>query len=173
MKNEIAILAILLSCSVGYSQAVKGAVVVPVKPVEADYFHAKEWNLDLYGTGNLQNEDRDPNNVRLGLGVGGTYFLTRNFGLGLRAESESTAHSVFDLVQGRVTLRAPLAKGLSPYGFVQGGFLFERDRWQAGSGGGLELRFMRNAGVFGEAGLNVDTEGHGKMIGAIGLRLAF
>jgi hypothetical protein len=51
--------------------------------------------------------------------------------------------------------------------------LFERDRWQAGAGGGLEFRFNKYIGTFGEAGLNVDTEGVGKMMGAVGIRLAF
>jgi len=175
MKEYIALMAILLSYSMGYSQVVKPAKDFP-KVVEESYYRSGEFNVDLFGTGNLKNEDRDPNNLRFGVGARGTYFLTRNFGVGVSAESESAKHSVVDLVQGRVTLRAPLQNGfnsLSPYGFVQGGFLFERDRWQAGAGGGLEFRLNKYLGTFGEAGPNVDTDGVGRMIGAVGVRLSF
>jgi hypothetical protein len=95
MKAFLLILAALM-ITAGYSQAAD---------LPGSYFHAGEWNLDLYGTGSLKNEQRDPRDLRFGMGVGGTYFITRNLGVGLRAESESAAHSLVDLAQGRVTLR--------------------------------------------------------------------
>lgn len=169
MKLTILILAAVLSCAAGYSQAAKA----PVKVSETSYYRAGEFNVDLYGTGALKNEQREASDLRFGVGLGATYFWTRNLGFGLRAESESAGHSLVDLALGRVTVRAPLSNGLSPYGFVQGGFLFERDRWQAGAGGGLEFRFSKYLGTFGEAGLSVDTEGMGRMIGAVGVRVSF
>lgn len=168
MKTSLTLLAMLLSLSLGYSAEPK-----PAPAAQESYFRAGEFNLDLYGAASLKNESRDPKDVRYGVGVGATYFVTKNFGFGLRAESESAKHSLVDLALGRVTLRAPLSASFAPYGFVQGGFLFERDRWQAGAGGGLEFRAFKNLGVFGEAGLNMDTEGVGRMIGAAGVRLSF
>ncbi len=163
-------MAILLSCSLGYSQAAKP--VAPKAEVES-YYRSGEFNIDLYGTGNLKNESRDENDLRFGAGVGVTYFFTKNFGLGLRAESENTGHSVVDLALGRATLRAPLSASFAPYGFLQGGFRFERERWEAGAGGGLEFRINRYLSTFGEAGLSVDTEGTGHMIGAVGVKVIF
>jgi len=173
MNPRTLLLAALL-CFAGYSQAANPPKELPkAAPVTESYFRKGEFNLDLYGTGSLKNEQRDEKDIRFGVGVGGTYFFTKNFGLGLRAESDSAAHSLVDLALGRVTLRAPLSPSFAPYGFVQGGFLFERDRWQAGAGGGLEFRATKYIGVFGEAGLNVDTDGNGKMNGAVGVRLSF
>lgn len=161
MKSFVILLAALISA--GYSQAA----------VKESYFRSGEFNLDTYGTMSLKNEQRDDKDVRFGLGVGGTYFVTKNIGLGFRAESESAAHSLVDLALGRVTLRVPLSSSLAPYGFVQGGFLFERDEWQGGAGGGLEYRFNKYFSVFGEAALNVDLDGAGKMNSAVGVRLSF
>lgn len=169
MKYIIALLAML---TFGVGNSLSSPAVNPLPP-ERPYYSAGEFNLDLYGTASIKNEHRDPDDVDFGLGVGGTYFFTPNFGLGVRAESESTAHSVFDFVGARVTLRAPLKSSFAPYGFVQGGYLFERDNWEAGAGGGLEYRFGPHFGVFGEAGLHVDDEGTGKMRGAAGVRLTF
>lgn len=149
------------------------SVLAADAPDRRPYYRAGEFNLDVYGSGVLKNEDRDPNNVRLGVGVGATYFVTRGLGFGLSAESASTAHSVVDLALGRVIYRAPLNKHWAPYGYIEGGFDFERDIWQAGAGGGLEYRFTRNLGVFGDAGLSVDTDGTGRMRGRTGLRLSF
>lgn len=173
MKAYAIISATLLGCSLGYSQVDKPKELPKGVPAMESYYRAGEFNVDLYGTGNLKNEQRDSKDLKFGVGGRVTYFLTRNLGVGLSGESENAGHSVFDLVQGRVTIRAPLNNSFAPYGFVQGGFLFERDRWEAGAGGGLEFRMTRYLGTFAEAGLNVDTEGVGRMIGAVGVRISF
>lgn len=165
MKSIILIAAMLLICSAGYSQQ--------RIPIQEDYFYAGQWNLDLYGTGSLKNDPKDDKDLRFGAGAGVTYFFTKQLGLGVRAESESTAHSVFDFVAGRVTFRAPISATISPYGFVQGGFRFERDAWEAGAGAGLEFKFKPNLGVYGEAAIASDIDGHGKLLGAAGVRLSF
>jgi len=52
-------------------------------------FRAQEWSLDLFGsvsvgqeTINRFSQQRVRDDGRLGLGAGGNYFFTRNFGLG-------------------------------------------------------------------------------------------
>lgn len=172
MKLHFALLATLLSCSLGYSQAAN-ALVVPNPAVPDGFFNAKEFSLDLYGTGSLSNADRDSDNIRFGAGLGANYFFTRGLGIGLRGESDNTGHSFVDRVKARALFRAPLWDRLAPYGFVEGGFNFERDDWGAGAGGGLEYRFGPRLGVFAEAGLEVDTGGSGLMRGTAGLRLTF
>lgn len=145
----------------------------PLPFVPGSFFNAKEFSLDLYGTGSQSNADRNPHNVRFGAGFGANYFLTRGLGFGVRAESDNTGHSFFDRLNGRVLFRAPLWDRIAPYGFVEGGFDFEQDIWGAGAGGGLEYRFHKNLGVFGEAGLGIDTEGAGRMRGTAGIRITF
>jgi hypothetical protein len=142
-------------------------------PVAEPFYRAGEFNLDLYGTGSIGDSDRNPNNIRVGAGAGATYFFTRGLGFGFRGETDNAGHSFVDRATGRVIVRAPLWDRIAPYGYVDGTFNFEVDKWSAGAGGGLEYRFFRNVGVFAEAGLLVDTEGDGKMRGAAGLRLSF
>lgn len=173
MKIIILLLLSSLCLSAADAPAPKPAPKEPLFKVQEDYYHAGQFALDLYGTAAIKNEQRDPNNVRLGAGLGATYFVTRGLGIGLRAESENTGHSTVDLLMARGTLRVPISSTIAPYGFLQGGFRFERDDWEAGAGGGLEIKFHPNAGVFGEAGLQVDEKGNGRMIGAAGIRLSF
>lgn len=145
----------------------------PAPFVPGSFFNAKEFSLDLYGTGSLSNADRDADNIRFGAGVGVNYFFTRGLGIGLRGESDNTGHSFVDRAKARGLFRAPLWDRLAPYGYVEGGFDFERDDWGAGAGGGLEFRLSKNVGFFGEAGLEVDTGGSGMMRGNAGLRITF
>lgn len=169
MKILLAVLIISVSTAL-HAAAPKPE---PLPLVPGSFFAAKEFSLDLYGTGSLSNADRDADNIRFGAGVGVNYFFTRGLGIGLRAESDNTGHSFVDRVKARGIFRAPLWDRLAPYGFVEGGFDFERDDWGAGAGGGLEYKFGPRLGVFAEAGLEVDTGGSGLMRGTAGLRLTF
>ena len=168
MKTPIilAFVALSLNC-------LSAPVPAPVAKVAESNYRAGEFNLDLYGFGTLKNEQRDKDDVKTGVGLGATYFITRGLGFGFRADSENAHHSFVDLLQARATFRAPLWDRVAPYGYVEGGYHFERDDWQAGSGGGLEYRFFRNVGVYAEAGLSVDMDGLGRMRGVAGLRLSF
>lgn len=136
-------------------------------------FQSHEWNLDLYGTGQIANESRSKDDVALGGGVGLTYWVTRGLGFGLRGESTDLVHSAVDTGIGRVIVRAPLWDSVAPYGYASGGFDFERDQWSAGAGGGLDFRFFSGWSFFVEAGLDVTTRGEGSGKGAVGLRLLF
>lgn len=156
-------------------------------------FDAKEFNLSFYGTGSVaqkngskatkpDKETRAPSastsysktDVDLGLGIAGDYFITKGLGIGARAESENAGHSFFDRTLGRVTLRAPLWDAIAPYGYCEGGFQFEDNRWLAGAGGGVELRlFNKSWGAFAEAGLETTTRTEASGRGAVGVRLKF
>lgn len=152
-----------------------GPVKMPGKIDEkaAKLFRSGEFNLDLYGVGTIGNEKRTPEDVNLGGGIGATYWITRGFGLGVRGESEDTHHSVVDRGILRLSVRAPIWDRVAPYGYLDGAFDFERDGWHAGAGGGLDFRLVKGWGLFGEAGLQVDTKGEGQMRGAAGVRLNF
>lgn len=150
----------------------KGADVIKLSP---EHFLAGEWNLDLYGTGALANESRSKDDLVFGGGLGASYWITRGFGLGAKVETDNLVggfeHSVFDRALGRVQVRAPLWDRVAPYGFVEGGYQFERNEWIAGTGGGLDFRLAKGWALFGEAGLQVTPEGHGSMKGVAGVRL--
>lgn len=136
-------------------------------------FQSNEWNLDAYGTGQIANESRSKDDLSLGAGVGLTYWVTRGFGFGFRGESTDLVHSAVDTGIGRLSARAPLWDTVAPYGYVDGGFNFEHNQWQAGAGGGLDFRFFNGWSFFAEAGLDVTTRGAGSGKGAVGLRLLF
>ena len=144
---------------------------------EEKHFNAKEWNLDLYAVGQIRNDSRDAHDTVLGGGLGMNYWITRGFGLGLSGETDNLPkgfeHSVFDRALGRVLVRAPLWDRIAPYGYCEGGYAFERNRWIAGAGGGLDFRLVKNWALFGEAGLQVTGEGEGGMKGKAGVRLCF
>jgi len=166
MKQIIAFITLLTCIS---------TFAAPIPPPDPNfpYFRAGEFNLDLYGTGSLGDSHNGPNGIRAGLGAGATYFYTKALGFGFRAESDNADHSFLDRASGRVIIRAPLWDRFAPYGYANGVFHFERDEWSAGAGGGLEYRFNPKVAVFTEAGADIDLGGHGKLVGAAGLRLSF
>lgn len=140
-------------------------------------FLAGEWNLELGGTARIDNEQRTSDAVDLGAGIAANYWLTRGFGFGVRGEIESLNHSTFDRAIARLQARAPLWDTVAPYGYIEGGFDFERNEWGAGAGGGVEWRpkavLKGRIGLFGEAGLEASQTGVGRMRGAAGIRYPF
>ena len=140
---------------------------------EPHAFNAKEFSLSLYGTGAIETDARAKEAVQVGTGIGADYFITRGFGVGARAELSDFSHSVVDRSSGRLTARAPLWDAVAPYGYVEGGFDFERDRLFAGAGGGVEARFTKRVGAFAELGLETTTRGEATGRAAAGIRLPF
>lgn len=107
------------------------------------------------------------------VGVGLDYFITRGFGLGVRAQIDDFQGSAIDRIGPRATVRAPLWDRLAPYGYTEGTYDLNADRWHIGTGAGLELRFARNLGAFGEAGVELDLDGRSTLRTSVGLRLSF
>ncbi len=166
------ILAITAALALAYLKT--HAAEAPPAPT---HFLAGEWNLDLYGTGTLANESRSKDDLVFGGGLGLNYWITRGLGFGIKGESDNLPqgfeHSVFDRALGRVLVRAPLWDRVAPYGYVEGGYQFERNGWVAGTGGGLDFRLAKGWALFGEAGLQVDPDGHGAMKGNLGVRVCW
>lgn len=100
---------------------------------EPQAFNAKEFSLSLYGTGAIETDARAKEAIQVGTGIGADYFITRGFGVGARAELSDFSHSVVDRSSGRLIARAPLWDAVAPYGYVEGGFDFERERLFAGA----------------------------------------
>ena len=152
---------------------IKVTVRAESAPPAEQLFKAHEIQLSLYGTGTIATDAREKEAVSIGTGIGADYFITRGLGFGARAETSDASSSFIDRSSGRVIARAPLWDRVAPYGYVEGGYDFEEDRVFAGSGGGVEFRFTKGVGVFGELGLETTTRGGATGRAAAGLRLAF
>jgi len=115
-----------------------------------DKFPPHELTLDLFGT--YATRDRFGTRVdKGGGGVGINYFLTRYIGIG--ADSYVEEWKAPYRVNGSLFLRYPLPGmgGLAPYGFGGGGREMKYlPQWTYHGGGGVEFRFNRYTGVFGD-----------------------
>jgi hypothetical protein len=122
-----------------------------------DFFRANEGSLDLFGSASLGqytlehlSGDRIKDNGRLGWGLGGNYFFTKNIGIGGDAYSENTGHSFFDSASGNVIIRFPFEGAhVAPYIFGGGGYQFDPAGISFGqAGAGVDIRFTPHVGMF-------------------------
>jgi len=147
-----------------------------------ELYRDNEASLDLFGGGTLNEHDIDRlsgarihHDGRLGLGAGGTVFLSRNLGLMGEAYTENPDGHFIDEASGSVVLRFPLdPTGLAPYIFGGGGHQFDPQEATFGhAGAGLEFRFLPNMGIFAD-GRWVFTDRIGNYgMARAGLRLVF
>jgi hypothetical protein len=177
MKNQIAIagaLAVLATTtafgegSTGYSSG--------------DLYRPNELSLDMFGTASVGkytihhlSGDRIRNNTRLGAGVGGNYFFTRNLGIGADVYSENLNGSFIDSVSANLIFRLPLGEsGFAPYAFGGGGHQFDPARvWFGQFGTGMEYRFTPNIGLFLDGRIVFPNETKYFGLVRLGLRLPF
>jgi hypothetical protein len=145
-------------------------------------FQAHELNFDLFGTVSLGQEtiehlsdNRVQDDGRLGLGLGLTYFPTRMLGIGGDAYTENTQHSFVDNASGNLILRFPIESAhLAPYIYGGGGRQFDpSEEWFAQAGAGLELRIIRNFGIFADARYVFLDRFDDFGVGRLGLRLRY
>lgn len=114
-------------------------------------FPGNQFDVDLFGS--WANHDRfGRKGDRWGGGVGVDYFITRYLGVGADTYLEEWRWPY--RVNGSLILRLPLQHrgfGFAPYGFGGGGREFKyTPQYTAHAGGGLEFRFNRYTGVFGD-----------------------
>lgn len=97
--------------------------------------------------------NRIENDARLGVGIGMSYFFTRQFGIGGDAVVENTAHSFVDSVSASGIFRIPIGSGgFAPYLYGGGGHEFDLTKqWFAHLGAGFEYRFSPVWGLFTDA----------------------
>lgn len=166
MKKLFALMGLFLAGSL-WAQAPK-----PPEPINlADY---AKLDFDIYGTAAYRGIGKGP--AVLGAGLGATYWLTRNLGGGVRAESDNWAHSSVDRAGVRFTVRGDLW-GLVPYGFLGAFYDFENrnslnERWIVQAGGGLQKNLVKNAGVFAEGAMETTSSGHSTSRAALGIRFS-
>ncbi len=130
-----------------------------------DLFSADE--INLLGFGDYYSNQSD----HWGGGIGLNYFLSRNIGIGASTHMENFSGTFIDNVAGELYLRVPLgASPIAPYAVGTGGYSFEYDGWFGGGGGGLEWRFGKAFGLFGDIQYLVHE---GNRNDGIGVRFGF
>ena len=145
-------------------------------------FNANEFSLDLFGA--YQAPERRfesfPNTSlhhgNWGGGVGGNYFITPQFGLGVDTSFISNTKHFDDHVGGNLIVRIPIEPiRLAPYIFGGGGRAFNPTwSWYADAGVGLELRLNPKMGLFSDARYIWQDNGAGDQAAfRAGIRLVF
>jgi hypothetical protein len=177
MKNKILIAGTILMLA---AKPALGADDMSSNP--NDLYRAKELSVDAFGSASLGrstidhlSRDRVSHNARLGAGMGMSYFITRNIGIGGDAYAEDTKETFIDSASANLILRLPLGDGgLAPYAFGGGGRQFgDIDAWFAQIGGGLEYRFTPHVGLFADGRWVLPEETKYYGVARLGLRFAF
>lgn len=145
-------------------------------------YRANEMSVDMFGTASLGkysiehiSNNRIHHNTRLGAGLGLSYFITRNLGVGVEGYSENTTGPFIDSASANLTLRLPLGgSGVAPYVFGGGGQQFDLAKLYFGQAGvGVEYRFTPRFGMFVDARGVVPNETKYYGVGRLGVRFAF
>jgi len=149
---------------------------------QGDYYRSSELSVDVFGTASLGkytidhwSGSRVRHNARLGAGLGLSYFITRNIGIGADAYSENTTGVFVDSASANLILRLPLGQsGFAPYAFGGGGRQFDMAKvWFGQIGAGMEYRFTPKVGVFMDARWVLPDETKYYGVARLGVRFAF
>lgn len=177
IKDTIVIAVTILALTATTTFAADG-----MKYENNDLYRSGEVSLDVFGSAAVGkytidhlSGNRLRHNSRLGAGLGITYFLNRNIGIGADAYSENTSGSLVDSTSLNLVARFPLGQsGFAPYVFGGGGYQFDgAETAFAQAGAGIEYRFSPHVGLFLDArGVLPDkTKYYG--VGRLGMRFAF
>ena len=149
-------------------------------------FHNNEVSLDLFGT--YLNQERHLSKIfdtsirhgNFGGGVGLNYFPIQFVGVGVDTSFQTRQSDIVDHVAGNLILRLPIEVAhLAPYIFGGGGHKFDPiDQSFADAGVGLEVRFTRNIGMFGDVRYVWNTQTkpvglHDEGLFRLGMKFAF
>jgi hypothetical protein len=149
-----------------------------------DLYRANELSVDAFAAGASDGRRHDHyydfgyhhrQDVRGGGGGGLEYFFCRY--IGIEAESFALAgdHNTASALGGNLVLRWPIAQiGISPYVFGGGGNEWTYRAEGYGEGGaGLEYRFNRSIGIFGDGRFVSPGSTRDYGMGRLGVRFAF
>ena len=149
---------------------------------QGEYYRANELSVDAFGSAALGKYTFDHlsgarirRDTQLGVGVGVSYFITRNLGFGVDAYSDSTRGVFVDSASANVIFRFPLDQsGFAPYVFGGGGHQFDNGKaWFCQAGAGMEYRFTPQIGAFVDARWVLPDEAKYYGVARLGVRFAF
>jgi len=145
-------------------------------------YRSGEYSVDLFASGSIGQQtinslsgSRIRHDLRLGVGAGVSYYLTRNVGIEAEAYSENPRGSIVDDTSVNLLLRFPLGKtGLAPYGIAGVGRQIDPSHyWHGQLGAGLEYRLRANLGIFFDGRYVMGDGGRNYGLGRGGLRFTF
>lgn len=161
------------------AQALRDAGALPQFFNATEFYRAKEFSIDLFGTAQVADLGslNDLNDHEAGIGIGLNYFYTRNLGVSyeLRGQARNLRHDFLNESSLSLVYRIPIGT-VAPYGFAGGGYEIINGRidFNAHAGAGLEVRVSPHVGVFSD--VRVITENFRSAsgyLGRAGVRVSF
>jgi len=177
MKKSFTLLLTLISLAT-LAQTNAPITITP----SSELFRAGEFDLDLYSTyavvepkGVSHVLDTNARHGTFGAGIAASWWMARNFGVGLDASIPAVDHMtgvLFDNVSLNLNGRLPLGP-VAP--FVSGGLgrNFDSDQWYTQAGAGIEWRFNSRIGGFAEVRYLFASEQSDSLMLRAGVRLVF
>ena len=149
----------------------------------SDLYQAYDTSLDLFGIGTVNEHtlnhlsgSRILRHGHLGAGAGLEFFFNRYIGIEGEGFSETTHNTFVNDAGGNLVFRLPIGNtGLAPYAFGGGGHEFypvSNNNYFDG-GAGVEFRFTRCIGIFGDARYVGTEHTGGYGLGRLGLSFNF
>lgn len=153
------------------------------KAVES-YYHANEFSVDVFGY--LRTRDFD--NERTGIGLGLNYFYTQNWGVGIEGSAGNIGDIFVESTRLNVLYRIPINRS-AVYVFAGAGADFcvppipssspsgvkedDGEVFAFDFGVGIEHRFSKHLGVFGDVRFDKPEHQSAQAIGRVGVRIPF
>lgn len=144
-----------------------------LNPQDNAFYRACEWQLDVFGGVGSKDFDNfgDPSEGFAGLGL--TFYPSLNFGIGVSGAADRFHEDVADAVAWDLYARVPIGRAAI---YALGGVSHSARHWDrlsAQGGGGLEYRFSKHVGIFGETRAINDMDGNWRPSSRGGLRFSF
>lgn len=130
-------------------------------------FRASELTWSVYGGW----VDKDDSKFAPGLGL--TYYMTRNFGVGATLALENYDGSFIDNLAAEGYYRFPICDRWAPYAVAGIGYSFESEDVFGYFGGGLEYRLSHHMGVFGDVTWHLNNDESDGVGFRVGVRFGF
>lgn len=148
--------------------AILGVLAIGSTAARADgTFRASELNLSLYGSW----VDKDDSKLAPGIGI--TYYLTKNWGVGATLDMENYDGTFIDNIAAEGYYRFQLGSDFAPYGLVGIGYSWEHEESFEYFGGGVEYRLDREMSVFGDIRYQINNDTDNGIGIRVGVRWIF
>ena len=148
---------------------ITGLILIANRPANATgIFRDRETSLSIFGGW----VDKDDSKIAPGIGI--THFLSENWGFGAMTHWDNYDGTFIDNVSGEGYFRIPLRRmPLAPYAVGSIGYSFETEEAFESVGGGVEWRFDKKWGAFGDVRWQFNNDTDDGVAVRVGVRLLF
>jgi hypothetical protein len=149
--------------------AITGLALITSTEVDGgELFKDRETSLSIFGGW----VDKDDSKFAPGIGI--THFLTPHWGFGAMTHWDNYDGTFIDNVSGEGYFRYPLrGMSLAPYAVASIGYSFETDETFESIGGGVEWRFHKSWGAFGDVRWQINNDTDDGVAVRLGVKLLF